>query len=158
MSRLLFLLRSCLALTAVAMALAAIPASASLGQTVSSVTTDAQHLRASVRVTQAANYSVQEMQAAGGNVVREYVSPQGQVFAVAWQGHFRPNLQQLLGSYYTRAQQLVQAEKTKHAGRHPISIQQPDLVVQMGGHQRAFSGRVYIPNLVPANVRAQDIR
>jgi hypothetical protein len=134
------------------------PAQASLGDTVSSVQSDAQHLKASVRITQSANYSVHELQATGGTTVREYISPEGKVFGVAWQGAARPDLQQLLGTYYQSVVQAVQAEKAQHPGRHPISIQQPGLVVQMGGHQRAFSGRAYLPSMMPSAVRAEEIR
>lgn len=134
-----------------------VPANASLGDNVSTVANDAVHLRTSVRVKQTANYSVHEMQAAGATV-REYASPGGKVFAVSWQGQGRPNLQQLLGSYYTRIQQAIAADKAQHPGRHPISINQPDLVVQMGGHQRAFYGRAYIPNMMPSSVKATEIR
>ena len=134
------------------------PAAASLGDNEASVQTDAQHLRASARVTQRANYSVHEMQSTAGTTVREYVSPQGKVFGVSWQGPVRPDLQQLLGSYYQRAVQIVQSGTLQRSGRHPFSVSEPDLVVQMGGHPRAFSGRAYVPNLVPSDVTAQEIR
>jgi len=138
--------------------LAALPATASLGDNESSVQTDAQHLRASVRVAQQNNYTVHEMTASAGTTVREYVSPEGKVFGVSWQGPARPDLQQLLGSYYQRASDLVQQQKSQRNGRHPISVSEPDLVVQMGGRQRAFAGRVYVPSLMPSNVTAQEIR
>jgi hypothetical protein len=96
------------------------------------------------------------MQSAGATV-REYVSG-GKVFAVAWQGTARPDLQQLLGPYYTRAMELVRADKLKRPGRHPISIHQSDIVFQMGGHQRGFVGRAYVPDMVPSAVRAVEIR
>jgi hypothetical protein len=115
-------------------------------------------MKASVRVKQAANYSVHELQATGGSTVREYVSPEGKVFAVAWEGPARPDLEQLLGPYYQQAVQAVQASKSQRVGRRPISIQQPNLVVQMGGHQRAFSGRAFIPDMMPSAVRNEEIR
>jgi hypothetical protein len=93
----------------------------------------------------------------GGATVREYVSG-GKVFGVAWQGQARPNLQQLLGPYYTRAMELVRADKIKRPGRHPISIHQSDMVIQMGGHQRGFTGRAYVPDMMPSAVRAEEIR
>jgi len=145
-----------LGLVCTALLLAAMPARATLGESVSTVTSDAQHLRASTRVTQASNYEVHEMQS-GAATVREYVSD-GKVFAVSWQGQARPDLKQLLGSYYPQLQQAVQAEKVQRAGRHPISIQQGGVVLQMSGHQRAFTGRAYVPNMMPATVRAQDLR
>jgi len=133
-----------------------LPAHASLGGDPSSVQTDAQQLKSSVRVTQSANYTVHEMQVQGATV-REYIAG-GKVFGITWEGQARPDLQQLLGPYYARVTQAVEQYKAQHPGRHPISIQQPDLVVQMGGHQRAFSGRAYIPNMVPSSVRAEEIR
>jgi len=150
--------RSFCAAVAVSALMFSCSASASLGDDVNSVQSDATHLKASVRVTQSANYSVHEMQAAGGTAVREYISPTGKVFAVAWQGAARPDLQQLLGSYYSRVAQAVQAEKMKRVGRHPISIQEPDLVVGTGGHPRAFTGRAYVPSIMPAAVRTEEIR
>ena len=77
---------------------------------------------------------------------------------MSWEGPVRPDLQQLLGPYYQQVLQAVQAEKAQHPGRHPISIQQPGLVFQFSGHQRALSGRAYVPQLMPAAVRAEQIR
>jgi hypothetical protein len=147
----------CVALISISF-LMSLSASASLGDNVSSVQSDAQHLKASVRVTQTQNYAVHELQASGGTTVREYISPEGKVFAVAWQGPARPDLQQLLGTYYETVVQALQADKAQHPGRHPISIQQPGLVVQMGGHQRDFSGNAYVPALMPSAIRAEEIR
>jgi len=156
MSHSLFLPRALGA--ALVLCLLTLPAAASLGDNEASVQTDAQHLRASVRVAQKTNYNVHEMLGTAGTTIREFVSPEGKVFGVSWSGPVRPDLQQLLGSYYQRASQLVQQDKAQRNGRHPISISQPDLVIQMGGHQRAFSGHVYVPSLTPANVTAQEIR
>jgi len=150
------LFRLGLSALAVALVSTSVPASAALGESVSTVQADAQHMRASARVRQANGYEVHEMQV-GSAAVREYASD-GKVFAVAWQGMARPDLRQLLGSYYPQVQQAVAAEKAQHAGRHPVSIRQGDLVVQMGGHQRAFVGRAYVRNMMPASVKAEEIR
>jgi len=45
-------------------------------------------------------YTMHELEATTGTKVREYLDGEGKVFAVAWQGPFRPNLRELLGSYY----------------------------------------------------------
>jgi hypothetical protein len=55
----------------------------------------------------------------------------------------------------------VQAEQSQRAQRHgrgPVQIQQPGLVVQVSGHMRAFLGKAYVPQMLPAGVRAEDIR
>ncbi len=139
-----------------ALLLMALPASATLGEEVSTVTTDAQHMRASARVEQTGAFEVHEMQS-GSATVREYASG-GKVFAVSWQGAARPDLKQLLGSYYPQMQHAVAAEKAQRVGRHPVSIEEGDLVIQMGGHQRAFLGRAYVRSMMPPSVKAAEIR
>src|ERR687887_2131464 len=57
---------------------------AALGNDENSIQADQAHIRASARVTRTAIYAVHELQAPSGHVVREYVSPAGQVFAVGW--------------------------------------------------------------------------
>jgi len=37
-------------------------------------------------------------------------------------------------------------------------IQEPGLVVQTGGHMRAYFGRAYVPELVPQGVTIEEIQ
>jgi hypothetical protein len=134
-----------------------LPAMAALGGDVSSVEADRAHMNAEIKVTQSAAYGVHEMQAPGGTVVREYVSPSGRVFAVAWHGPFVPEMQQILGAYFQQYSAALQAQK-KHYGHHPLNIQQPGLVVQQGGHMRAYVGRAYVPEMLPQGVKAEEIK
>jgi Protein of unknown function (DUF2844) len=134
----------------------ALPVFATLGEDASSVQSDQTHMKASVQVSRTANYSVHEMKAAEGTAVREFVSPSGKVFGVAWNGPFRPDLKQMLGSYYD---QFVAAAQSKRGGRNaPLTIQEPGLVVQMSGHQRSFVGRAYVPGLLPQGVQPTEIK
>jgi len=133
-------------------------AAAELGGDVSSVLTDQARMKATVKSTESRSYTVQELKDPSGTVVREYVSPEEKVFAVAWQGPFLPNLRDLLGQYFTAYSQALQAAKARHPGRGPVNIQQPGLVVQSGGHARAFTGRAYLPSLMPQGVQAEEIR
>jgi hypothetical protein len=134
------------------------PAFAGLGEDANSVQADQARMQASLRTTQAQAYTVQEIQAPSGIVVREYVSPaSGKVFAVAWQGPWPPNMQQILASYFDQFQQVAQA-RTARAIRRPFLINLPGLVVQSGGHMRSFSGRAYIPAMLPQGVTAEAIR
>jgi uncharacterized protein DUF2844 len=95
-----------------------------------------------------------ELQTPSGVAVREFVSPSGKVFAVAWHGPSRPDLKQLLGSHFEEYRQALQARSSR---RGPVFIQLPNLVVQLGGHMRDFMGRAYLPDQLPAGVRAEDI-
>lgn len=75
-----------------------VPASASLGGDLSSVQTDQVRMRGAVmQVANRNAYTVHEMRAESGTIVREFVSQTGTVFAVAWQGPSIPDLRQVLG-------------------------------------------------------------
>lgn len=133
-------------------------ASASLGGTADTVEADRARMQATVRMTRKAAYQVHELTAPNGVVVREFVSPTGIVFGVAWQGSIRPDLQQLLGGYFQHFTEVAQAQKQHQAGRRAIEVHEAGLVVEGGGHARAFVGRGYVPQLVPAGVEAGEIR
>jgi len=133
---------------------AALPARASLGGTQATVETDRLQVGATLRVLPSVAYSVHELQTPSGTVVREYLSPAGIVFGVAWRGPWMPDLRQILGTYFDR---YVEASATRKA-RGPVAIEQPGLVVQSAGHMRAFVGRAYIPEALPQGVTAEAIR
>jgi hypothetical protein len=134
-----------------------LPAKASLGGTVASVHTDQTMLHATLRATTESAYTVQEIKAPSGIVVREYVSTAGQVFAVTWLGPTRPNLQQVLGTYFSTFKQALQT-KSKRQARGPRIFRQGDLVVEMGGHMRALVGRAYVTSMIPPEVHLEEIR
>jgi hypothetical protein len=129
---------------------------AELGGGLNSVQADQAQLQAKRQVLQAEGYSVHEMQAPSGTVVREYASPAGTVFGVTWNGPFIPDLRQLLGAQHFA--EFQQAQQSRRPGRHPIDIEQPGLVVQMSGRPRSFHGRAYVPGLIPQGVEAAAIR
>jgi len=130
---------------------------AALGGDVSSVQSDALHLQGTLRVTPNALYALHEIETPTGIQVREYVSPAGKVFAVAWQGPWRPDLHQLLGSYFVPFQQAARASKQR-PGRAPLSIHQANLFVEHSGQMRFFRGRAYLSDEFPAGVKAESIR
>jgi hypothetical protein len=131
---------------------------AGLGEDASSVQADWVRMQGSVRTTQTQAYTVHEIQTATGTVVREFVSPSGKVFGVAWQGPWPPNMRQILATYFEQYQRAAQAKMNSRAGRRPLLIELPGLVVQSGGHTRSFAGRAYIPDMLPQEVSAEAIR
>ncbi len=114
-------------------------------------------MNASVSVTSRDGYEVHEVQAPGGTVVDEYVSPSGTVFAVAWHGQFPPPMQQILGTYFEQYSAALQA-RPKIYGHRPVNIQEQGLVVQTGGHMRAHFGRAYDPTLLPQGFTVNQIQ
>ena len=133
----------------------AAPAFAGLGGDVASIEADRVRMKASSQMVASPAYTVHEILTPSGTKVREYLSPAGQVFAVAWNGPFMPDLQQLLGPSYDIFQQAAQSRRN---GRGPLAVNHPSLVAHAGGHMRAFSGRAYVPLLVPANVSLDEIK
>jgi hypothetical protein len=134
---------------------------AALGGDVTSVEADRQQMKATRTVQAGEKYSVHEITTPYGTVVREYVSPDGRVFGVAWRGPFLPNLQQLLGdSYATFAQaaQDARSAQPRHSRNAPLTVEQPGLVVHSGGHMRAYVGHAYVPGMIPQGVDAAGIR
>jgi hypothetical protein len=119
------------------------------------VENDRLHMKAQVRVTSGATYTVHEMQTSTNTIVREYVSSNGKVFAVTWHGPLMPDLRQTLGTYF---EQYQAASSAPHPSHHHLSIEQPDLIVHSNGHMRAFSGQAYVPSLLPQNFSVQDIK
>ena len=134
------------------------PARASLGHAADSVEFDRAHMAARMTSTQAATHTVQVLSLPhGGGVVREFMSPGGVVFAVAWRGPGRPDLRQLLGEHFDT----LQAESVIRAGRRlsvPLAVSRSDFVVHSGGHPGAFWGVAYLPQQLPAGVSVQDLQ
>lgn len=133
--------------------------SAALGGTETSVQSDRQHMKAKLQIKNSQNYTLHEMTEPAGTIVKEYVSAEGKVFAVVWRGPFLPDLRQLFGDYFQKYSEAVQARNANlPRARGPLYIQQPGLVVQTGGHMRAYFGIAYIPDLVPQGVAIKDLQ
>jgi hypothetical protein len=131
-------------------------AHAILGENADTIASDRKTLAAVHKAsTPRRGYTVEEM-ASESTAVREYVSPSGVVFGIAWNGIVHPDLTQLLGSYsgeYTAA--LREAPRTQ--GRRSRRLVTDNVVVETWGHMRNLRGRAYAPNLVPGGVRIDEI-
>jgi len=134
----------------------AFPAWAALGDNVTSVNNDKTHMKGTLRSVANQHYVKHEIQVPSGQVVREFVSPSGSVFGVAWEGPFQPDLQLLLGSYFEPVKQAVTAQQ-RH-GHGPIFVETTGFVFQQGGHARSFHGRAYVPAMVPQGVDVTEIQ
>lgn len=131
------------------------PAFAGLGDTVASVQRDHSALRGTaLTVTPMASYDVHEITTAESRV-REYVSRDGNVFAVTWSGRARPDLSVVLGTRYAGYTQAAGL----HRGNHKVfALATDDLVMHVTKLPRGFAGEAHAPTLLPAGVTARDIR
>ncbi|MBV8468630.1 MAG: DUF2844 domain-containing protein [Burkholderiaceae bacterium] len=137
------------------LALFTAPAHAVLGGSADTVQSDAAQLGAKRQIAARSDYQVHELSLASGTVVREYLTPAGQVFGLSWQGPAMPNLQQLLGDSFKR---FKAAAQQPHGGHRQLQVRDDDLVIESRGRPRNFSGKAYLPQLMPANVSADQIQ
>lgn len=139
------------------MVMGCIPAGATLGQYESSVSVDQKQMRSQDRVQVLQAYKVHELTTASGAVVREYISPQGLVFAVSWQGPFIPDMQQLLGNYAANLQTASPAQ-TQVRHMRGLIVKTKDFEFVSGGHMRSWKGHALVPSLLPSNVPPEVVQ
>lgn len=141
-------MRAKIAATLGLLALSAVPAWAVLGDSMPSVQRDQAAMQGTLVTMTRQGYSIQQISARSGEIVREFVTPDGTVFGVAWQGPAMPNLRLLLGPYFSNFQ-AGQSSTRRHG---PLVIRDKDVVIVSGGHMRSFRGRAYVPRLLPEAV------
>jgi hypothetical protein len=133
------------------------PARANLGGDAASVAADAAELHGVARSTPLPQYDIEEITSDSGMRVREFLNRDGIVFAVTWSGPVVPNLRTLLGSSFESYIKGLGA--LKHPGtQRSLRLASGDLIVESGGHMRAYGGRAYLPPLIPAGASPADLR
>lgn len=88
-------------------------------------------------------------------LVRQYSRPDGRVFGVAWDGAVKPDLSRVLGPYYARYINAVQAAGRARGSRRIVGS---DFTIVVSGHMRHFTGAAWLPGLTPAEVDPAEIR
>jgi len=144
----------------VAALLAAPAAQAVLGGDASTISDDELRLKGVRRQSAALQTQVQtrEITMVDGSSIREFISPGGIVFAVAWSTRFKPNLEALLGTHAAGyAAAASDAMRTPGIKRN-VALQRGDLVVHSTAHLNAFVGKAYLRSLVPQGTHADELR
>ncbi len=147
-----------LAGAAFAVLFSGLPARAALGGDMASILTDQAQMQGRRKTTAMGSYTIHEIEAANGAVVREYQSEGSTVFAVAWSGPLAPDVRQILGSYFDQYTKALKAQSGTPRVRRPIMVYEPGLAIELSGHPRWFVGKVYVPEQLPVGLRAEDIR
>lgn len=137
--------------------LGSVPSWAGLGQPEASVTSDQLHMKSEHRVQDFQSYKVHELSNSEGFVVREYVSSQGTVFGITWQGRTTPDMNQLLGNYVNNFQTATK-DQTQIRQRRGIAIRTNDFVYTNFCRMGVCTGSAYAPKLVPSSVSAEVMR
>ena len=132
-------------------------ARATLGEPAESISVDSRALSAARQgVTTRNRYTVEEV-VSDANVVREYLTPSGIVFAIAWNGLSHPDLTPLLGSYVAEYRQALR-KTPRTPGRRHFRVRADRVVVEKWGHMRNLQGRAYDPALIPPGVSIDEIK
>lgn len=133
------------------------PAVAALGGDATSVLADANELHGTAHSVLLARYAIHEINTDSGMRVREFLNQDGIVFAVAWSGPVVPGLKGLLGPGFAAYSHALAA--LQQPGLHrSLRIASGDLVVEFGGHLRAYSGRAFLPALMPSGMPTAELR
>lgn len=125
---------------------------AHLGGNEASVQADAAAWQASTVATRGTRFTVFMATTPEGVKVRQFVSANGVVFAVAWDGPVLPDMETLLGRHFPKYQAALQ-QRTRN-----VRVESPTLSLESGGMMRAFVGRAYLPDQLPVGVTAGDIQ
>ncbi len=131
------------------------PAAAELGGGRHGLEADRTHLAATMATTTVATHQLHTLTLPDGDVVREFTTAGGMVFAVAWSGPARPDLRQLLGAAFDTLQADVTASRRRP--RQALALVHDDLVIRSEGHPGAFHGYAYLPHLVPPGFAADAL-
>lgn len=105
--------------------------------------------------TGGARYQIRESTLDSGTTVREFTGGDGQVFAISWNGPIMPDLRTLLGKHFDTL--IDEAGKKPKAGNSRLDIRRGEVVIESGGHMRAYAGRAWIPAQLPAGFSSDDI-
>jgi hypothetical protein len=128
-----------------------------LGGSVDSVESDRKAMSAVRSATTVSSaYTVHEI-VSDATTVREYVSSDGIVFGVAWNGLVYPDLTQLLGPYADEYQKAM-GQASRKPGRRHAQVKTDRVIVEKWGHMRNLQGRAYAPGLVPQGVSVDEIK
>ncbi len=96
-----------------------------------------------------APYTALSYELASGTRVQAWRAPDGSIFAVGWDGPFLPDLRRLLGPHFGLL------ERQAPAGAGPaahVLVGDGTAIVESSGRLGAFSGRAWLPALLPAGL------
>jgi hypothetical protein len=144
------------AVIAAVLAVAAASSWAALGGGVANLGNHPAASKSSRAATSGASYSILERELDSGTKVREYVDGNNVVFAVTWSGPYLPDLKELLGAHFDTM--VAQAKKAAKSERGQVRVNEPEIVINSGGHMGDFEGRAWLPGKLPAGFKPGDIQ
>ncbi len=133
------------------------PAFAVLGESETSIEKVRQHYNGEALQSPQTfkTYSRNSFKSPDGFIIREFINPSGQVFAVAWKGPAHPDLSLLMGQYFDEVRV---KNREPHQARKPyLRRQTENVVITKWGHMSDLHGYAIIPSLTPPGVLEKEI-
>lgn len=132
------------------------PAFAALGAPSATVEQDREKLNAAHRTEPRAGYTVHILEGPG-TTVRQYASPAGIIFGLAWNHQTGLlDLQGLFGPYYAEYAQALADQSPPHRRAHRMTTDH--LVIERGGRMGAVWGRAWVLPLLPPGISEDHIQ
>ncbi len=125
---------------------------AELGGNLASINQEQKTFGSSLSSAPQTGYTIYTQTINPGLVIKEYLTTNGNVFAVAWKGPNLPNFQVVLGAYY--ANYLTALQNNPRA----IFFQDDNIVIESGGMMGGYVGRAYLPKQFPAGITPANIQ
>jgi hypothetical protein len=134
-------------------------AGAALGDDETSIHADQVRVLGVRRQAAAVGMTIHTITTPDGSTIRQYVSPSGRVFAVAWNTRYKPRLDLLLGASFPTYAEAGRLAMQKRPGVvHSAVVRRDDLVVESTAHLSAHVGRAYLKSLLPAGASTDALR
>ena len=141
----------------VAMLFVGTTAFATLGESEASIDSDATALHGT-HLTTSVNGQIRARQLKTTKaVIKQYTNASGQVYALSWQGVKHPDLSVLMGAYFPEYSSALKARGSSSLRRNS-TVTTSQAVIHLSGVPRHMSGLVYVPALLPSEVKTGDLR
>ena len=142
-----------------ALAATTLPAAATLGEDLASIHADQMRVAAVRRQQALPAMQVHTLTLHDGSSIRQYTNAAGRVFAVSWNTHFKPRLDQLLGTHFDAyAEAGRQAQRLRAGVVHGARLQSGDLVVESTAHLNGHVGRAWLRSQLPPGTDSDALR
>ena len=106
-----------------------------------------------------ANFTVHEMKISG-TTFREYEGADGKVFAASGEGLSRPDMNVVLGTYFSEYKAAVDGvlKNRRTRNRRNANLKTANLNIKFNGHHPNFKWSVFAPSLAPSKISEGDLQ
>lgn len=105
----------------------------------------------------AATYSTVSTVLPSGTQLTEFVNAAGKVFAISWQGPTLPDLNVMLGTYFSTFKSNRERPSRVWNVGTPVSASDDEVVIQSNGRMGNFMGHAYVLKMIPAGVSIESL-